>query len=77
MARTLQFRDVFITTAAKYSVTYVDLYEDPSVDVFVLEPERYMALDGLHPSADGYGIWYAKLRPGLLSLLTTQNTDSN
>lgn len=42
-------------------VTFVDLFRDPSEDPFVKEPHRYYCADGLHPSGDGYGIWFKAL----------------
>jgi lysophospholipase L1-like esterase len=42
-------------------VMFVDLFRDPSEDPFVQEPHRYYCPDGLHPSAEGYGIWFATL----------------
>lgn len=42
-------------------VTFVDLFTDPSEDPFVKEPHRYYCPDGLHPSGDGYGIWFKAL----------------
>jgi lysophospholipase L1-like esterase len=42
-------------------VTFVDLFRDPSEDPFVKEPHRYYCPDGLHPSGEGYGIWFATL----------------
>lgn len=42
-------------------VTFVDLFTDPAEDPFVKEPQRYYCADGLHPSGDGYGIWFKAL----------------
>ena len=42
-------------------VTFVDLFRDPSQEPFVKEPHRYYCPDGLHPSGEGYGIWFARL----------------
>lgn len=47
------------------NVSYVDLFDEPEADPFVLEPETYLSLDGLHPSSAGYGIWYEKAKPAL------------
>lgn len=46
---------------AELGVTFVDLFRDPSDDPFVKEPSRYYCPDGLHPSGEGYGIWFATL----------------
>lgn len=42
-------------------VIFVDLFHEPAAQVFVREPKRYYCPDGLHPSGDGYGIWFAVL----------------
>jgi lysophospholipase L1-like esterase len=42
-------------------VIFVDLFRDPHEDPFVKEPNRYYCPDGLHPSGDGYALWFAML----------------
>lgn len=42
-------------------VIFVDLFRDPHEDPFVMEPNRYYCPDGLHPSGDGYALWFATL----------------
>jgi lysophospholipase L1-like esterase len=42
-------------------VMFVDLFHDPISDRFVQEPHRYYCPDGLHPSGDGYALWFATL----------------
>ncbi|HET7404143.1 MAG TPA: SGNH/GDSL hydrolase family protein, partial [Usitatibacter sp.] len=42
-------------------VTFVDLFRDPDECPFVKEPHRYYCADGLHPSGEGYGLWFAAL----------------
>ena len=46
---------------AEEGVIFVDLFRDPSADPFVQEPRRYYCPDGLHPSGEGYAIWFAVL----------------
>lgn len=43
------------------SVTFVDLFREPHDDPFVKEPARYYCPDRLHPSGEGYAIWFAAL----------------
>jgi lysophospholipase L1-like esterase len=66
---TRQFRALFTTVATEASGTYVDVFQEPDVDVFAQEPDVYLAIDGLHPSAAGYAVWYQKLEPVLQKLL--------
>lgn len=68
--QTLLLREVFMKTSAENGVSYVDLYVAPKEDLFILESERYLAMDGLHPSAAGYGLWYEKLRPVVAGVLS-------
>ena len=46
---------------AELGVTFVDLFRDPNEDPFVQEPHRYYCPDGLHPSGEGYALWFATL----------------
>lgn len=48
-------------TAAHGSL-YVNLFEERAEDPFAREPARYHAIDGLHPSDDGYALWHAQLQ---------------
>lgn len=63
------FRAVFMETAQLHGVVYIDLFEEPQDDVFVQNPKKYTAFDGLHPTKDGYAVWYQKLQPELKALL--------
>jgi lysophospholipase L1-like esterase len=69
---TRQFRQMFIEIANESGVEYVDLFEEPEDDVFLKEPKKYLAMDGLHPSKEGYAYWYATLGPIISSLLQTK-----
>jgi len=40
--------------------TYVDLFDEPENDPFAQKPELYTSMDELHPSNQGYGLWYKK-----------------
>ena len=40
--------------------TYVDLFDEPEDDTFAQKPELYTAMDDLHPSNQGYELWYNK-----------------
>ncbi len=50
--------------------TYISLFDEREVDPFVAEPNRYLASDGLHPSGEGYGLWYQKVAPAIQSALS-------
>ena len=67
---TRKFRSAYIAVGKSTPLSYIDLFNEPENDPFVLEPESYTAIDGLHPSNLGYELWYNKLKPNLNSLLT-------
>ncbi len=46
---------------AQMDVMFVDLYRDPTTEPFVREPRRYYCPDLLHPSGEGYAIWFSAL----------------
>ncbi len=61
-------RRLFQEIVAEEGGTYVDLFEERADDVFLTDPPRYYSPDFLHPSGDGYEVWYRKLRNTLVSL---------
>ena len=66
---TRQFRAMFKQVANESSGVYIDVFQEPDVDIFALEPHTYLSIDGLHPSAAGYAVWYQSLAPVLRSFL--------
>ena len=67
--RTRAAREIFLAVTEEFGVTYVDLFLEPVDDVFLKEPKKYLAFDGLHPSSFGYYYWYQSLQPELERLL--------
>lgn len=67
--RTLQVRELFASTAKEYGIVYVDLFEKRKDDPFARDPEKYYATDMLHPSGEGYALWFEKLQQVLPSNL--------
>lgn len=57
----LLYNKEFERVAHAWGVTYVDLYMPPSEDPFMQNPGFYLAADGLHPSSEGYQVWFEKL----------------
>jgi lysophospholipase L1-like esterase len=56
-------RRLFMSLADEFGsrTTYVDLFEPRSEDVFYAEPDKYYADDLLHPSEEGYAIWFEQI----------------
>jgi lysophospholipase L1-like esterase len=46
---------------AELDVIFVDLFRHPVNERFVKEPRRYYCPDLLHPSGEGYALWFATL----------------
>lgn len=61
----LEFHKWFERVAKRRGATYVNLYEPRHIDPFLREPERYLSKDGLHPSSEGYGLWFEKIKQAL------------
>jgi lysophospholipase L1-like esterase len=47
--------------APELGVIFVDLFTDPKGEAFIKEPQRYYCPDGLHPSGEGYALWFTFL----------------
>lgn len=63
--RTLAFHKAFTAVSKQAGVTYVNLYTPPEEDPFIREPHLYLSEDGLHPSSEGYWLWFEKVRSAL------------
>lgn len=61
----LELHKEFVKAASTAGATYVNLYEPPHRDPFLDNPELYLAEDGLHPSSEGYKLWFAKVQKAL------------
>lgn len=59
------FHKWFSKVAIRRHAVYVNLYEEPEFDLFLKYPERYLSSDGLHPSSEGYGLWFEKVKETL------------
>ena len=59
--RTRQVRALFLELTRSERVDYVDLYNPGDDNPFKQDPKRYYASDGLHPSGEGYRLWFEQL----------------
>lgn len=57
----LRVHAVVQRVTAETGVLFVDLFRHPMGEPFVKEPARYYCPDRLHPSGEGYAIWFAAL----------------
>jgi lysophospholipase L1-like esterase len=74
MRHAVRLHAIVKRVTAELGVTFVDLFRDPGEDPFVKEPQRYYCADGLHPSGEGYGLWFAELM-GAVPLKTLLEVD--
>jgi len=61
MWHAVRVHDVVKRVSAEMGVIFVDLFREPGDDPFFKEPRRYYCPDGLHPSGEGYALWFAAL----------------
>lgn len=61
--RTKKVRELFMHINAEQGTHYVDLFRDKANDPYAQNPKKYYSPDFFHPSADGYGDWYAFIGP--------------
>ncbi len=55
--------------AAQQGVPLVNLFFEGQDDPFAREPDRYIAQDGMHPSDEGYRLWFQTLATAQPALL--------
>ena len=58
----LELREMARASATANGALHVDLFKEAADDPFLRDQQRLHAADGLHPSDDGYAIWYEELR---------------
>ena len=61
MWHAVKIHAMVLRVTKELDVTLVDLFRDPTEDPFAQEPHRYYCPDGLHPSGEGYALWFATL----------------
>jgi lysophospholipase L1-like esterase len=70
-ARTREARAIFMDVSRTLGVQYVDLFREKGNELFLNDPDRYYTPDYLHPSSEGYRVWYEELRKqtGIVEIL--------
>ena len=61
MWHAVKIHAMVLRVTKELDVILVDLFKDPTEDPFAQEPHRYYCPDGLHPSGEGYALWFATL----------------
>ena len=57
----MRLHPIIKAVTGELGITFVDLIGSRHEEPFVQEPRRYYCPDGLHPSGEGYAIWFAAL----------------
>lgn len=68
--RTKQVRKIFMAANASAGTSYIDLFRKRSEDPYAKDPQTYYSPDFFHPSAAGYGDWYAFVQPVVTQILS-------
>lgn len=60
-----EYHKTFAKVAAEEGVTYVNFGNSPATKQINEKPEVYLAADGLHPSSEGYRLWFEEIQSSL------------
>ncbi len=60
--RSRKMHSFFEKMAQRYNMVHVSLYELAENDPLAKDPRRLFSADKIHPSDEGYGIWYARIK---------------
>lgn len=60
-----EYHAAFAALALEEGVTYVNFADAPSTKKINEDPKTYLAADGLHPSSEGYRLWFEEIRSSL------------
>jgi len=61
-ARTREARAIFMEVSRTLGIQYVDLFRERGNELFLNDPDRFYTPDYLHPSSEGYRVWYEELK---------------
>ena len=61
MRRTEQVKKVFTEVVHSEGVPLVELFSSFEGNPFIKDPKRFFARDKLHPSSEGYRLWYERM----------------
>jgi lysophospholipase L1-like esterase len=56
-----EYHSRFEAAARREGIMYVNLSSGSGEDPFVKDPDHYLAPDGLHPSSEGYRLWWQRI----------------
>lgn len=59
------YHETFARIAKEEGVTYVNFGNSPATKQINKKPEVYLSADGLHPSSEGYRLWFEEIQSSL------------
>jgi lysophospholipase L1-like esterase len=62
MSREKKALKVFADICKRERIQLIELFMDKNKNPFVENPKRYFSADGLHPSGNGYALWYEHIQ---------------
>jgi lysophospholipase L1-like esterase len=62
---THEYHKWFAKVAKRRKATYVNLYLKRKEDIFLDQPDVYFSKDCIHPSSEGYAVWFKKVEEAL------------
>lgn len=71
--RARKVREIYIRAAKEHGAMYVDLFTERGNDPFLKDVDGYYSPDHLHPSGQGYRVWYQRIRQTLNGSSVTLN----
>jgi lysophospholipase L1-like esterase len=60
-----EYHAAFAEVAEDTGVTYVNFGNAPATTMINDRPDLYLSPDGLHPSSEGYALWFDTIKPSL------------
>lgn len=61
LRRTERVKEIFTMITNREKVPCIELFTSYEDNPFIRDPKRFFARDGLHPSGEGYRVWYERM----------------
>jgi len=68
-SRSRKIRDFFSAECKKHEIIHADLFAEKKEDSLSRNPKKFYAADGIHPTDEGYGLWYDKIKKQIKNLI--------
>lgn len=61
MDRAEKIDSIFLSAARSFGIESAEVFSREDQSSFAKNAKKYFAIDGIHPSSEGYRVWYARL----------------